>query len=47
MTLDLVERLFGGRADTLLSHLLEHESVDRETLADLKRRIDEQLGEDD
>ncbi len=47
MTSDFVERLFGGRADTLLTHLLEHESVDRETLEQLKRRIEGQLGEDE
>ena len=47
MTSDFVQRLFGGRAETLLSHLLDHESVDRETLEDLKRRIDSQLGEEE
>lgn len=47
MTSDFVQRLFGGRAETLLSHLLDHESVDRGTLEDLKRRIDDQLAEED
>jgi predicted transcriptional regulator len=44
MTADFVARLFGGRAEPLLAHLLEHESIDRETLAGLKRAIEEQLG---
>lgn len=43
MTEEFVERLFGGRAEPLLARLIEHESVDRETLADLKRAIEEQL----
>ncbi len=47
MTSDFVERLFSGRAETLLTHLLDHESVDRVTLEDLKRRIETQLGEDE
>jgi predicted transcriptional regulator len=44
MTSDFVARLFGGRAEPLLAHLLEHESIDRESLAELKRAIEEQLG---
>lgn len=44
MTADFVARLFGGRAEPLLAHLLEHESIDRESLAELKRAIEEQLG---
>jgi predicted transcriptional regulator len=47
MTRDFVERLFGGQAETLLSRLLDHESVDRGTLEELKRRIETQLGEDE
>jgi len=44
MTADFVARLFGGRAEPLLAHLLEHESIDRESLGQLKRAIEEQLG---
>jgi len=44
MTSDFVARLFGGRAEPLLAHLIEHESIDRESLAELKRAIEEQLG---
>jgi BlaI family penicillinase repressor len=44
MTADFVARLFGGRAEPLLAHLLEHESIDRESLSELKRAIEEQLG---
>ena len=43
MTKDFVERLFLGEAQPLLAHLLEHESVRREELEDLKRRIETQL----
>ncbi len=46
MTTDFVERLFRGRAEPLLAHLLEHESVDRDTLEGLRRRIEEQLEDD-
>jgi len=44
MTADFVARLFGGKAEPLLAQLIEHESLDRETLAGLKRAIEEQLG---
>ncbi len=44
MTEEFLGRLFGGRAEPLLARLLEHESVDRDTLAELKRAIEEQLG---
>jgi predicted transcriptional regulator len=44
MTEDFVARLFGGHAEPLLARLIEHESIDRETLAGLKRAIEEQLG---
>jgi len=47
MTEEFLGRLFGGRAEPLLARLLEHESVDRDTLAELKRAIEEQLGEED
>ena len=46
MTEEFLGRLFGGRAEPLLARLLEHESVDRDTLAELKRAIEEQLGEE-
>ena len=44
MTEEFLGRLFGGRAEPLLARLLEHQSVDRDTLAELKRAIEEQLG---
>ena len=44
MTEEFLGKLFGGRAEPLLARLLEHESVDRDTLAELKRAIEEQLG---
>lgn len=47
MTEEFLGRLFGGRAEPLLARLLEHESVDRDTLAELKRAIEEQLGEEE
>ena len=48
MTEEFLGRLFGGRAEPLLARLLEHESVDRGTLSELKRAIEEQLdGEGD
>lgn len=48
MTSEFVDRLFGGSAQPLFAHLLGHESVDRDTLEDLKRRIEEALdGEED
>ena len=43
MTEDFVERLFSGRAEPLLAHLLQHESVSREELEALKRRIENHL----
>lgn len=47
MTEEFLGRLFGGRAEPLLARLLEHESVDRDTLSELKRAIEQQLGEED
>ncbi len=47
MTREFVQKLFGGRAQPLLAHLLEHESVSREELADLKQRIDLQLHDEE
>lgn len=44
MTRDLVERAFGGRVDHLLATLLEDEELGRDELAELRRRIDRQLG---
>lgn len=46
MTEEFLGKLFGGRAEPLLARLLEHESVDRETLGELKRAIEEQLGDE-
>ncbi len=45
LTRDLVDRLFGGSAEPLLTHLLDNEPFDRDTLEELKRRIDTQLSE--
>jgi predicted transcriptional regulator len=47
MTDEFVARLFGGQAEPLLARLIEHESIDREMLAELKRAIEEQLGQED
>ncbi len=47
MTEDFVARLFGGRAEPLLARLIEHESVDRAMLSELKRAIEEHLAEED
>lgn len=46
MTADFVERLFRGSAEPLLAQLLEHDSLDRDTLEELKRRIETQLRDD-
>jgi BlaI family penicillinase repressor len=47
MTSEFVRRLFAGQAQPLLTQLLEHESMSREELADLKRRIERQLEEEE
>lgn len=47
MTQDFVERMFGGEAKPLLAHLVEHESLDRDALEELKRRIETQLSEEE
>ncbi len=47
MTEEFVARLFGGRAEPLLARLIEHESVDRSMLSELKRAIEEHLAEED
>ena len=47
MTADFVTRLFGGRARPLVTQLLEHESLSREELEELMRRIETQLAEDE
>ncbi|HGY92410.1 MAG TPA: BlaI/MecI/CopY family transcriptional regulator [Planctomycetes bacterium] len=46
---DLVDRLFDGRVEPLLVHLLDKEEVSREELQDLKRFIETRLhdGEDE
>lgn len=41
---DLVDRLCDGSAQPLLTRLIEHESLTRDELADLRRLIDRQLG---
>jgi len=43
MTEDFLARLFGGEAQPLLAHLLEHESMSRGELEELRRKIDSQL----
>lgn len=40
---DLVERLFAGRVQPLLHHLVQREALDQEELRDLKRFIDARL----
>lgn len=47
MTQDFVQRLFGGRARPLLTHLLERESLERAELLQLRELIDEQLTEEE
>ena len=47
MTADFVQRLFGGEAEPLLAHLLGHESVRRAELEGLKRRIEEELADEE
>ena len=44
MTADFVARLFGGSVRPLVAELLEHESLSRAELEELKRRIETQLG---
>ena len=39
MVSDLTERLFGGRASELVSHLLQEHEIDRSELAELERLI--------
>jgi len=46
MTQDFVQRLFGGDAQPLLAHLLEHESVNRDELEGLKKLIEKELGDE-
>lgn len=40
---DLVERLFGGSTTGLVSGLIDDESLSRDDLEELKKRIDEKL----
>ena len=47
MTRDFVERLFAGSSQTLMAHLLEHATVSRAELEELKRRIETQLGDEE
>ena len=39
MVSDLTEKLFGGRASELVSHLLQEHEIDRSELAELERLI--------
>lgn len=43
---DFVDRMFRGEARPLLFSLLDHESLDREHLEELKRSIETQLDEE-
>lgn len=43
---DLVDRLFAGRVEPLLHHLVEHEGLERDELAALRRLIDKELEDD-
>jgi len=47
MTNDLVERLFLGEAQPLVAHLIEHDSMTRGELQDLKRMIDLHLKDEE
>jgi BlaI family penicillinase repressor len=47
MTADFVARLFGGSVRPLVAELLEHESLSRTELEELKRRIETQLAEEE
>ncbi len=48
MVADLKERLFGGSAAALVSHLLQSHEVDDDELASLRQQIDQaQTGPDD
>lgn len=40
---DLVDRLFGGKPQGLVAGLIEDESLSRDELEELKKRIDEKL----
>jgi BlaI family penicillinase repressor len=39
-TRDLLERVFGGNASTLVAHLLKHEKVSREEVDEIRKLID-------
>lgn len=47
MTEDFLTRLFRGDAQPLLAHLLEHESLQRGELEELKRKIETQLSDEE
>lgn len=38
-TRDLLERVFGGNVASLVAHLLQHESVSREEIAEIRKLI--------
>jgi predicted transcriptional regulator len=47
MTADFVERLFLGHAEPLMAQLLDHGSMGRSELEELKRRIETQLEDEE
>ncbi|REK17451.1 MAG: BlaI/MecI/CopY family transcriptional regulator [Planctomycetota bacterium] len=42
VTRDLLDRVFGGNAGSLVAHLLKHEKVSREEVAEIRKLIDRQ-----
>lgn len=44
---ELVERLFGGDARALVAHLVSEHEIDGADLAELRRRVDPERGEED
>ena len=47
MTEDFLARLFRGDASPPVAHLLNHDSMSREELEELRRRIDTQLSDEE
>jgi BlaI family penicillinase repressor len=41
VTLDLVERVFGGSVGSLVAHLLTHENVSREEIDEIRKLINQ------
>jgi predicted transcriptional regulator len=46
MVSDLLDRLFGGRAQPLLQHLIEHEQLSPGEIKEMKQWIDSRLEDD-